>query len=238
MNRRPELILNLLFAIFGLLLGPWIIHMGLEGRTPAQVLSSGEIPAFISMGCGSVWTGIFCIFGAIGWDKFPKWLHKTLLAGYIVCIGAPFILLGVLFPAGISSPVPGRYTGAFVFIGVGIVLIALTPFFLRQLTDVRNNSDSGKPNERRSFFRKVKLVATMQNLTDTSSGQWAILGDLLREKGLTGQNGRDVVTVSSSDFTSIHAPDSEAENVRQILREAIARGIIDSAKLGLTVCDG
>ena len=133
MDRQPKTVLALAFGVFGLLIGSWAIHMGVEGRTPAQTLSRGEIPVMFAMGLSGLWTGVNCLLEAFIGDRLPKWVRAVLLSGYVFWLAAPFLLCGILTPEQISSSIPGRYTGAVVFIAVGSLLIILIPFFVRQL---------------------------------------------------------------------------------------------------------
>jgi hypothetical protein len=132
-NIQPKTVLNFAFGVIGLLFGSWAIHMGVEGLTPALTLSRGEIPVMFAMGLGGLWTGVNCMLEAFIGDRLPKRVRAVLLSGYVFWFASPFLLCGILTPEQIKSSIPGRHTGDVVFIAVGILLILLIPFFVRQL---------------------------------------------------------------------------------------------------------
>lgn len=136
-------VIGSMMGLLCLCIGVWAIHMGFEGRTPAEQLSPREIPGFMAFGGLFAWGGVQSIVLSLAGDKLPRWAHMIMLSGFILCLALPFLLIGILTPDQIASSVSvngrtiaestGGRSGGIVFVTVGVLLIVALPFLLHKM---------------------------------------------------------------------------------------------------------
>jgi hypothetical protein len=134
-------IVGTLLGALVLALGLWIVRMGNDGRTPAEPIRPESVPGFILMGILFAWGGIQTIILSLGGSRLPRWVHALLLSIFLIVLGAPFVVIGIMDPAGISGSaslcgIPlyhsqGGLSGRIVFVGAGSIVLALVPFVWR-----------------------------------------------------------------------------------------------------------
>jgi hypothetical protein len=147
-------IIGVLLASLILALGVWIISMGLEGQTPVKPLAKRDVPWFTAVGVLFTWGGILpLVMVFLGGRQPPRWLNLTLFSVFIVCLAAPFLLMGAFAPESINTTVSlnhriishskGGSGKAIGFISIGVLLLVSLPFLIRWLFPKKRKKPNG-----------------------------------------------------------------------------------------------
>ena len=134
-------------------IGLWAIHQTLLGRAADGPMELRSVPGSLAMGTLFAWGGLQTIILVVGGNKLPRVAHVILLSLFLLCLAAPFLLVGILTPdqitsstsvngAVVSSSTGGR-GGQVVFVGLGTLLLVAIPFLARRLM-AKKSDGSGR----------------------------------------------------------------------------------------------
>jgi hypothetical protein len=162
-----ERIVGVFMTVLGFALGAWIIHMALQGRTPAEAFKTKE-EAFVFglVGC------VFCIGSLmiLAWTLLQntssgQLMTRICIVSVTVALGGLLLATGILTPQNIHARVGinkttihlpqqiGSPLGRVIFVAVGSLLILFAPKIYRllkraqELQNQRNDSQSGDREE-------------------------------------------------------------------------------------------
>lgn len=138
--RWVGLLLGIAIGLLFVALGAWLIHMGIAGRTPAQLLRPPECKIVMLLGVLFGFGGLQTVVMLVGGDRIPQVVQQFIRSLCLVVLGLPFLAVAILDPRGITSSTSigglkvtasqGSLTGAIVFVLVGLACLvaALWPW--------------------------------------------------------------------------------------------------------------
>ena len=133
-------------------IGLWAIHHTVLGRAADGPMELRSMPGNLAMGTLFAWGGLQTLILVVGGNKLPRVAHVILLSLFLLCLAAPFLLVGILTPdqitsstsvngAVVSSSTGGR-SGQVVFVGLGTLLLVAIPFLARRLMAKKSDGPS------------------------------------------------------------------------------------------------